>query len=161
MRFHPKNIFFVSIIPISYQECKISFASSALIVYHYFILTVIRLVNPYNFLRSGRVEVLHNDTWLTVCSYYYYWNWNLRNANVVCRQLGYDGALLATYYAEFGRRTGQAWLKYLDCRGNETLVSQCPLGWRTHRCWDYYNAGVVCRPAGRTAIKLYSTLIKN
>ena len=118
------------------------------------------MVNPYNFLRSGRVEVLHNDTWLTVCGSHH-WDWDLRNANVVCRQLGYDGALQSSRYTEFGPRTGQAWLKYLDCTGNETLVSQCPLRWRTHRCWDYYNAGVVCRPTGKTAIKLYSTLIKN
>ena len=115
-------------------------------------------MNPYNVLRSGRVEVLHNDAWLTVCGSHH---WDLQNANVVCRQLGYDGALQSLRYTEFGRRTGQAWLKYLDCTGNETLVSQCPLRWRTHRCGDYYNAGVVCRPAGKTAIKLYSTLIKN
>ena len=118
------------------------------------------MVNPYNSLRSGRVEVLHNDTWLTVCSYYYYWDWHLRNANVVCRQLGYDGALRTSRYAEFGQGTGQEWLKYLDCTGSETFVSQCPLRWRTHPCW-YYNIGVVCRPAGKTAINLYSTLIKD
>ena len=115
-------------------------------------------MNPYNSLRSGRVEVLHHGAWRTVCSSYY---WDLPNANVICRQLGYDGALLALYSAEFRQENGQAWLKYLDCTGNETLVSQCPLRWRTHRCWDYYNTGIVCRPAGKTAINLYSTLIKN
>ena len=115
-------------------------------------------MNRYNSLRSGRVEVLHNGAWRTVCGSYY---WNLRNADVVCRQLGYDGALLALHSAEFGQETGQAWLKYMDCTGNETLVSQCPLRWRTHRCWYYYNAGVVCRPTGKTAINIFSKLIKN
>ena len=125
-----------------------------------FILTAIRLVNPYNFSRSGRVEVLYHGTWRTVCGSYY-WAWDLRNVNVVCRQLGYDGALLALSHAEFGQGTGQMWLKYLDCTGNEILVSQCPLRRNPHGCWHHNNAGVVCRPAGKTAINPYSTLSKN
>ena len=112
------------------------------------------MVNPHNFLRSGRVEVLHYGTWRTVCRSHF-WTWDLRNANVVCRQLGYDGASPESRHTEFGQGTGQAWLNYLDCTGSETLVSQCPLRWRTHSCWNNNNAGVVCRPAGKKAINLF------
>ena len=43
---------------------------------------------------EGRVEVCVNRVWGTVCSttsrYYYYSNWNLIDAKVVCRQLGHQ-----------------------------------------------------------------------
>ena len=105
-------------------------------------LTTVRLVNSINLLSSGRVEVFYNGTWGTICDD----SWDLQDADVVCRQLGYNGASSAPADAVFGQGTGPIWLDDVNCEGNETLITQCSRGgWGVHNCGRGKNAGVVCR----------------
>ena len=105
-------------------------------------LTTVRLVSSTNSLSSGRVEVFYNGTWGTICDDL----WDLKDADVVCRQLGYNGASSAPVDAVFGQGTGPIRLDDVHCEGNETSITQCShRGWRVHNCGRGKNAGVVCR----------------
>lgn len=52
---------------------------------------------------EGRVEVKQRNTWGTICDDH----WTLREANTVCRSLGYGSAAMAAKNAFFGRGIGE------------------------------------------------------
>ena len=115
-----------------------------------------RLVGSANWPSSGRVEVLFNGTWGTICDH----SWDLHDADVVCRQLGYEGALTALRGAEFGQGTGQIWLDDVRCVGDETSISECRHGgWGVHNCGHSEDAGMVCRTAGKVKISAHYIMI--
>ncbi|XP_041959431.1 uncharacterized protein LOC121718485 [Alosa sapidissima] len=90
---------------------------------------------------SGRVEVLHNGTWGTVCDD----SWDLNDSTVVCRVMGCGPALQASQGAIFGQGSGQIWMDDVRCVGNETFLTQCPhVGFGNHNCGHTKDAGVVC-----------------
>ncbi|XP_054848819.1 deleted in malignant brain tumors 1 protein-like [Eublepharis macularius] len=102
--------------------------------------TEIRLVNGPNRC-SGRVEILHEKRWGTICDD----NWDLEDANVVCRHLGCGAALSAPRVSYFGDGSGPIWLDEVNCTGQENSISSCPAGqWRKHDCSHHEDAGVVC-----------------
>ncbi|XP_059028705.1 scavenger receptor cysteine-rich domain-containing protein SCART1 isoform X5 [Mustela lutreola] len=98
---------------------------------------------------AGRVEVLHGGVWGTVCDD----GWDLRDAHVVCRQLGCGQALRALGAAPFGAGSGRIWLDQLGCSGRESALWQCPSrGWGQQDCGHKEDAGVVC--SGSVALRL-------
>ena len=77
---------------------------------------------------EGRVEVCINRVWGTVCSgSYRYYNWDLSDARVVCRQLGYQelGATVYSSSSTFGAGTDPIFLSDLRCVGSETNLLEC------------------------------------
>ena len=100
----------------------------------------IRLVGGTN-ATEGRVEITRNGTWGTICDD----SWNIQDANVVCRQLGYDRASEAFSNAYFGAGTGPIYLDDVTCFGSETSLDQCfSRPWAEHNCQHYEDAGVRC-----------------
>ena len=90
---------------------------------------------------EGRVEVLHNGRWGTVCRY----GWDLQDATVVCRQLGYGTAVGALRGAAYGEGSGPIWYDNVRCSGSEANLAQCDLdGLGVHDCFHWEDAGVIC-----------------
>nr|XP_055046927.1 deleted in malignant brain tumors 1 protein-like [Misgurnus anguillicaudatus] len=105
----------------------------------------VRLVNGFSSC-SGRVEVLHNGTWGTVCSD----NWDLSDAAVACRVLGCGDAIEVKTDAFFGQGSGQIWLDDLACNGNEPTFSSCGgPPWGANNCGHSQDAGVICQASVR------------
>lgn len=87
---------------------------------------------------EGTVEILYAGLWGTICRSS---GFDLANANVICRQLGYPGVLQVASYSQ---GIGQIWLKKLDCIGNESSLEQCShSGFGTRSCF-FRDVGVEC-----------------
>ena len=104
---------------------------------------MVRLVGgSYN---AGRVEVYYNGAWGTVCDDY----WDLKDARVVCRQLGFRYALNAYQSAHYGQGTGSILLDDVSCSGSESSLFSCGhIGVGENNCGHGEDASVRCGSTG-------------
>ena len=113
----------------------------------------VRLVGA-NGVSTGRVEVYYNNAWGTVCDV----GWGLKDATVVCRELGFPGAISSHCCAAFGQGTGPIWLSDVRCTGNEASLSICShRGWGRHSCGHTQDAGVICKGEYDIGMSLFRT----
>ena len=90
---------------------------------------------------EGRVEIFYDNEWGTVCDDI----WDLKDAFVVCRQLGYPVAIRRVLRAGFGEGSGRIWLDDVACAGNERNLSECMRSdWGHTNCNHGEDAGVIC-----------------
>ncbi|XP_067101616.1 LOW QUALITY PROTEIN: neurotrypsin [Osmerus mordax] len=100
---------------------------------------------------EGRVEVFHGGRWGSVCDD----QWDDRDAEVVCRQLGFSGVAKAWSWAHFGQGSGPILLDAVQCTGNELSLEQCVHGdWEQHNCDHMEDAGVSCQPYTDGVVRL-------
>ncbi|XP_072566345.1 antigen WC1.1-like isoform X3 [Paramormyrops kingsleyae] len=90
---------------------------------------------------AGRVEVLHQGQWGTVCGF----DWDMKDAAVVCKQMFCGDAVAAPQYGYFGAGTGSIWMAVVSCGGSESTLKDCGQNERIlQQCRHEYDAGVVC-----------------
>ena len=90
---------------------------------------------------TGRVEIFHDGQWGTICDH----GWDINDANVVCKQLGYPKASQAFSGATHGQGTGPIWIDEVACSGSESYIYKCShRGWGNHDCTHSRDASVQC-----------------
>jgi len=111
--------------------------------------------NAVRYYVQGHVEILHENTWGTICddslddSSGYYGNEGDKIANVLCTMGGYKSGVYhwGRYKQRYATKARQIWLDNFYCpTGNETSVGNCRLysGWGRNDCSHSEDAGIRC-----------------
>ena len=87
------------------------------------------------------MEIFFNDQWGAICDN----GWDVNDAKVICKQLGFPGPSRSYSGSYFGPATGPIWLDDVSCSGSETHIYDCRhRGWGSHDCTHGGNSGVLC-----------------
>lgn len=95
----------------------------------------------------GRIEILHDDKWGTLCND----DFEQVDADVLCNTLGFDGQAIFDSAGEDRRRWGYepTWLENTFCTGTEAdFAEDCQFrGWRSENCAHSEDIFINCAPA--------------
>ena len=88
------------------------------------------------------MEVLLNGEWGTICND----DWDINDARVVCRQLGYNYAAGVLQRSPVPDGSGPIWLRNVRCTGSEQRLIDCHYFVRVYinYCPGGEYAGVEC-----------------
>ncbi|XP_029769984.1 scavenger receptor cysteine-rich type 1 protein M130-like, partial [Terrapene carolina triunguis] len=90
---------------------------------------------------SGRVEIIHGNTWTTVCDAHF----DLKVANVICNELQCGIAASIPGGAHFGEGQGKILTEEFQCVGNESLLLSCPRKSQENQTCSHTNdASAIC-----------------
>ena len=96
---------------------------------------------------TGRVEVFYNGQWGTVCDD----KWDIHDAHVVCKQLGFPKAVRAYSGATHGQGSGPVWISDLECSGSESNLYVCKhSGCGNNHCTHSGDVSVQCSYSAST-----------
>ena len=105
----------------------------------------VRLQGPLSANGTGRVKVFYYRQWGTICDN----GWGIREARVVCRQLGYKDAVRTLPSNQVPYGSVHIWLSYVRCTGREQNITSCSHSpWGNNYCIHNRDAGVECSSEG-------------
>eukprot|EP00057_Strongylocentrotus_purpuratus_P011441 XP_011665915.1 PREDICTED: deleted in malignant brain tumors 1 protein-like [Strongylocentrotus purpuratus] len=111
-------------------------------------MVYVRLVDGAS-ANEGRVEVNYEGSWGTICDD----SWDIKDATVVCRMLGYPG--VSSALVRFGEATGDIILDNVDCDGAEKHIAQCThSGYEIHNCDHSGDVGIICSGEAELNVRL-------
>ena len=89
------------------------------------------------------MEVFYNGEWGTICDV----GWDLNDARVVCRQLGFADAVQAAFTGT--TQAGETadlviLLSHVSCKGTENHLYDCHFEVSDEGCSHANDAGVIC-----------------
>ncbi|XP_053388862.1 uncharacterized protein LOC128551929 [Mercenaria mercenaria] len=108
-------------------------------------VTPIRLIDGPS-IKAGRVEVLFNGTWGSVCSS----GLTSNDTSVMCRMLGNSGLSYVLKDDEYLQQNANITISDLNCNGGENDISDCKATqWQQADCSSNRAVGIACKSAIR------------
>ena len=92
---------------------------------------------------AGRVEVFFQGKWGKICSN----KWDINDAKVVCRQLGFQSALAKFIGMNTTDDTISVAMSDVACTGQESVLASCKRKDGGHMCVGNKGAQALCEPS--------------
>ena len=93
---------------------------------------------------AGRVEIFYQGKWGKICRN----EWDIDDAKVVCRQLGFQSALAEFIGMDTKDETIPVAMSNVPCTGQESVLASCKrLDGKHIKCVDNTGAQALCEPS--------------